>query len=691
MTPVPAPTQPPQWLQDYINRGFELVFFPAKQKGPTGKDAIGWTTKQYQAKDYIEGENVGVRLGTEIAAGRYLVDVDLDWGGCEVLAKRLLPPAGFGFGRGDRKITHVFYTIPQPVPSKAYNDITGRTLIELRCRKIDGSVGLQTMLPPSIHPSGQPIEMRAGGPITHEPDLPRAILILAITAELYFNVGERGFLHNARVGFAGFLLQCGLTEEEVVLIGETLAEATGNNIRDVGMAVRSTAQKMRNGDKVIGKKGILEAIGEDQGKKVCAKIKEYLGGGDFLVNDKDQILANSQENIKRALRKMDVTLSYDQFSEKEMVRYGEYVGPLNDKVRNRIWLEMDALFHFRPQADFFDTVVLDACHQEPYHPVLQYLDELVWDGKPRIDNWLIEHGGAADTAYVKAVSSLVLIAAVRRVRQPGCKFDELLVLESEQGMLKSSALRALCPKAAWFSDDLPLGVDSKLVIERTNGKWIIEAAELSGMHRSQVEHLKSMLSRQVDGPVRLAYARMPVERPRQHIIVGTTNSHAYLKDKTGNRRFWPVRVGRFNIMQLTEIRDQLWAEAAAREKAGESSRLDPKLYVDAEFQQTRRNVEDSWESLLQEHFDKMRAVLDREGRIMTLRLTTAEIFQILGIPVAGQDERSSERLAGVMQSLDFRRITVRRSGSVLKGWGWDGAQQQLPGGPQDPTGGESVE
>jgi predicted P-loop ATPase len=112
------------------------------------------------------------------------------------------------------------------------------------------------------------------------------------------------------------------------------------------------------------------------------------------------------------------------------------------------------------------------------------------------------------------VSALPLIAAVRRVRQPGCKFDELLILESEQGALKSGALRALCPDESYFSDDLPLGVDSKLTIERTMGKWIIEASELYGCRGREVEQLKAFLSRQADGPVRLAYARLPVVVPR---------------------------------------------------------------------------------------------------------------------------------------------------------------------------------
>ena len=168
---------------------------------------------------------------------------------------------------------------------------------------------------------------------------------------------------------------------------------------------------------------------------------------------------------------------------------------------------------------------------------------------------MIKYAGAEDNDYSRAVASITLIAAVRRVVQPGCKFDELLIFESPQGQNKSTALRSLCPHDEWFSDDLPLGVTSKEIIERTGGKWIIEAQELMNMRKAQVEHLKSFLSRQVDGPVRLAYARTPTELPRQFIIIGTTNSTSYLRDATGNRRFWPIKLKLFDVKGIRADRD----------------------------------------------------------------------------------------------------------------------------------------
>src|SRR5262249_20514213 len=202
-----------------------------------------------------------------------------------------------------------------------------------------------------------------------------------------------------------------------------------------------------------------------------------------------------------------------------------------------------------------------------------YLDAMKWDAVKRLDTWLIKYGGAEDTEYIQAVGALMLIAAVRRVRQPGCKFDEMVVLENEeQGTDKSTALATLAGLEEWFSDDLPLNIEGKRVIESLRGRWIIEAAELSAIRSADIEHLKAFVPRQVERAV-LAKGRIVSEVPRQCVIVGTTSSLEFLRDTTGNRRFWPVRCQAFNISDLRRVRDQLWAEAAAREARGASIRL----------------------------------------------------------------------------------------------------------------------
>jgi predicted P-loop ATPase len=246
------------------------------------------------------------------------------------------------------------------------------------------------------------------------------------------------------------------------------------------------------------------------------------------------------------------------------------------------------------------------------------------------------------------------MAAVRRVRQPGCKYDEMLVLESAQGLNKSSALRALCPNEEWFSDDLPLNVDAKQIIERTLGKWIIEASDLSGMRPASVEHLKAMLSRQVDGPARMAYGHLPIERRRQFILVGSTNSRDYLKDPTGARRFWPVEVVRFSIEGILKDRDQLWAEAAVREAAGESIRLHESLWAEAGLEQEKRRQVDAWEDDLADFVENCCPGSDGKKRILS-----SSIWEAIGIEKARRDRVLQNRIGEIMHRLGFVHSKIR--------------------------------
>ena len=252
---------------------------------------------------------------------------------------------------------------------------------------------------------------------------------------------------------------------------------------------------------------------------------------------------NTLANIRVALVKLNVTLRYDLFADHALMYGLPDLGPvLDDAAMTRLRLTIESRWRFLPGKDIFYDVVGDMARLNSFHPVREYLDGLSWDGVPRLDKWLTTYGGAEDTKYTNAVGSLLCIAAVRRVRQPGCKFDEMVVLESPtQGTEKSTTLATLAVYPSWFSDDLPLNIKGKEVIEALRGRWIMEAAELSGMSKSTIEHLKAFLSRQVDR-ARMAWGHIPAEVPRECVIVGTTNHEVYLKDTTGNRRYWPVRV-----------------------------------------------------------------------------------------------------------------------------------------------------
>jgi predicted P-loop ATPase len=279
----------------------------------------------------------------------------------------------------------------------------------------------------------------------------------------------------------------------------------------------------------------------------------------------------------------------------------------------------------------------------------------------RIDRWLVAYGGAEDTEYVRAVGALVLVAAVRRVRQPGCKFDEMIVLESEQGRNKSKALEILAVEPEWFTDNLPLGLPAKETIEALSGHWIVEVSELQGMRKSDIDKVKAFLSRNTDR-ARMAYDRTVTEARRQCVIIGTTNSEQYLRDLTGNRRFWPVRIERFGLEALERDRDQLWAEAAAREASRDSIRLPESLWVAAAAEQQQRVVENPFISVLERVLHEPDQLVDGEsieGKWMEGAIATEDLWTIVGVRPAQRTQDNNEKLGDAMKQLGWNRDRLR--------------------------------
>ncbi len=299
------------------------------------------------------------------------------------------------------------------------------------------------------------------------------------------------------------------------------------------------------------------------------------------------------------------------------------------------------------QRSYLGTLICNVSRENRHHPVKNYLGDVEWDGKPRLDTWLSEFCGVTDTPYTRAVGAKWLLAGVARIYDPGCKFDQVLILEGEQGVGKSTVFRCLAGPEL-FTDAVPIGGTDQKVIEQTRGIWIVELAELAGISRKDTDHTKQFISRQVDRS-RLAYGRFVTNAPRQFIIGGSVNDYQYLRDMSGNRRFWPVRVNEIDLPSLKRDRDQLWAEAKHRYGAGESIQLPKELWKAAAIEQDKRAVLDPW-------IEDLEAALgDDEGKVSSDR-----VWEHLGIKANRQDGNVGQRLLKVMHALGFekRRLNI---------------------------------
>ncbi|HEV2515152.1 MAG TPA: virulence-associated E family protein [Devosia sp.] len=397
----------------------------------------------------------------------------------------------------------------------------------------------------------------------------------------------------------------------------------------------------------------IDGIVRDVLKKEARATRQ---GSDGFLRGADGTIIGNPDNIRTGIQKLGVTLRYDAFRGWPVITgMPDGFGPsLDDASLDRLWLWLGEEFAFQPSQSLFRTVASDMCMLNQFHPVRDYLDRLEWDGTERIDTWLSTYCHTDDTPYTRAVGALVLVAAARRVREPGAKFDEMLILESaEQGFSKSTLIEAMAVNDDWYSDSVPLNADDKTMIERSSGKWICEVGELQGMRKGEVEKIRAQLSRRYDR-ARLAYARLPVEIPRQSVLVGSTNADRnapYLADINGNRRFWPVNVGRCDVEAFTRDRDQIWAEAAAREATGTSIRLPENLWAAARKEQGDRAIGNSFEDVLGPYLG------DLEGLIWA-----DDAWRLLRIPVERRDSHAG-KFGRAMKALGWERANRRRGGT----------------------------
>lgn len=298
----------------------------------------------------------------------------------------------------------------------------------------------------------------------------------------------------------------------------------------------------------------------------------------------------------------------------------------------------------------YDIAVAKVTDDRSYHPIREFLASLPeWDTIPRIDTLFIDYLGAKDNTYVRAVTRKTICAAITRVKNPGCKFDTMPVLNGPQGIGKSTLIAKLAGE--WFSDSLNLGdTKDKTAAEKLQGYWILEIGELAGLRKAETETLRSFISRQND-IYRAAFGKRATPHPRQCIFFGTTNAEGgYLRDTTGNRRFWPIKTpgnGKKRSWELTEYDIlQIWAEAMVYVEQGEKLYLPPEIEALAKNEQREALeadereglVQDFLDALLPENWDKMDTYERRNflegtgvggiGQIGTVKRTTVSNMEI---------------------------------------------------------------
>lgn len=226
-----------------------------------------------------------------------------------------------------------------------------------------------------------------------------------------------------------------------------------------------------------------------------------------------------------------------------------------DDIRTMTWLE--AVYGLVPKKETVIDAVREVSSRKTYHPVRDWLKAQVWDGIERLETWAIDCLGAPDTPYVRSASKKWMVQAINRIFVPGCKADNVLILEGEQGARKSTALRKLA--VDWYTDT-PLKIGDKEAYLLIQGVWIVELAELDSFSRADSSAAKLFFS-QNENHYRPWYGIRPIKVKRQCVFAGTVNNDNYLKDDTGNRRYWPIRCGKIDIPLLESVVPQLWAEA----------------------------------------------------------------------------------------------------------------------------------
>lgn len=359
-------------------------------------------------------------------------------------------------------------------------------------------------------------------------------------------------------------------------------------------------------------------------------------------------------------------LAFDEFSGRVVkLREPPYPGGAGewsdyDDASLVLWLSVE--FGVEPKDQVMLKAVQIVAERNRYHEVRQYLQGLKWDQSPRLSYWLQAWAGAGakpgtdHERYVQAVGRKWMIAAVARIMRPGCKADNVLILEGPQGSLKSTAARTLA--GSWFTD-APLKLGDREASMIIRGRWIVELSELDSLNKAESSTAKAFFSQNEDR-YRSPWGKRPADVARQCVFIGSVNHAQYLRDDTGARRYWPVRCGEIDIPGLREARDQLWAEAMAAYLAGEPWWLLPEDRALFGEQQDQRYIGDAWQ-------DQILIWLAENYRS---EVSTSELLgHALKLDMAKWTRADQMRVAAIMARMGWeRRRSSEKGADGVRPW-----------------------
>lgn len=445
------------------------------------------------------------------------------------------------------------------------------------------------------------------------------------------------------------------------------------NMRDLERAIKEKGSKYKHPRATAGSMGGADsgsALAEQWEDRWESRLLRTITGGPCAN------LANAMIALRHAPEWKGI-LWRDDFAEQTITRAQPPIPAAMGKWTNlhdiltTNWLQEHGI---DVSLQITGLAVEAVAHDQHCHPPREYIKSLTWDGQPRVEEWLKTYLGAvamepvpdaytvdaagkriaavgADgkpvkvTPYLDAVGPKWLISAIARIFRPGCKADCALVLEGEQGLKKSSAIATL--GGEWATDQLEK-MGSKDSSMQTHGKWIIEISELSSISKAEIEDVKSFMSRQQER-YRPPYAGRVVEIPRQCVFAGTSNNADYLKDDTGNRRWWPVMCTNIDLEALRRDRDQLWAEAFVRYTEGTTWWIDvPEVRDQAEAEQALRFSEDPWA-------EKVRRYLRFEVEHEETSISDI-MANCLVIEMGRWTKTDSNRVVSVLRTLGWRKV-----------------------------------